>query len=546
MNFLPIVTRELRLRARKPRTYYSRCAMAVVATLMSLGVITLSFSAGHNPTQIGQDLYRAFSAVAFAFSLLAGLAVTSDSLSEEKREGTLGLLFLTDLKGYDVVLGKLAATSLPSFYALLAAIPILALPFFLGGVSSGEFWRMTAVLFTTLLFSLSSGLFVSAISRDGRRAFVATAAAVSILTVAPLLPAYHVMGPQGVLAVVLASLPSPGPLFIGVPDSKCLAPQFWRTLFSLHLFSVFVLALASALLPRLWQERGVRIGRRRSPREWICRWEPSVRSRARQRRRLEINPMLWLAERTALNPWATHAFWTLTFAMWAVGFVALRSRSTPPQVVFGAVYVLHVTVKCWVAWEASRRFAEDKRSGALELLLTTPIDERAVLVGWLLGLKRRFLAPVTVLFMLDMHLWWSSDSGQWLLAMVAAVGLFVADTYTLCWVGLWQGLNARNSIRAFLATIGRVLVFPWFAFLAVFGVWGLLFPGSRFLSAPEWLAVIWFLASYALDVGFCAWAINKLSDDFRATAESHFEPVSFVPPRLPLKPVSSWSFESLK
>src|SRR6266545_863935 len=236
MNFLPIVTRELRLRARKPRTYYSRCAMAVVATLMSLGVITLSFSAGHNPTQIGQDLYRAFSAVAFAFSLLAGLAVTSDSLSEEKREGTLGLLFLTDLKGYDVVLGKLAATSLPSFYALLAAIPILALPFFLGGVSSGEFWRMTAVLFTTLLFSLSSGLFVSAISRDGRRAFVATAAAVSILTVAPLLPAYHVMGPQGVLAVVLASLPSPGPLFIGLPDSKCLAPQFWRTLFSLHLF----------------------------------------------------------------------------------------------------------------------------------------------------------------------------------------------------------------------------------------------------------------------------------------------------------------------
>jgi len=28
--------------------------------------------------------------------------------------------------------------------------------------------------------------------------------------------------------------------------------------------------------------------------------------------------------------------------------------------------------------------------------------------------------------------------------------------------------------------------------------------------------LIWFVGSYALDVGMCAWGINKLSDDFRA------------------------------
>ena len=31
-------------------------------------------------------------------------SVTADALSSEKRNGTLGLLFLTDLKGYDIVL----------------------------------------------------------------------------------------------------------------------------------------------------------------------------------------------------------------------------------------------------------------------------------------------------------------------------------------------------------------------------------------------------------------------------------------------------------
>ena len=72
------------------------------------------------------------------YCLLSGVWFTADCLSEEKREGTLGLLFLTDLKGYDVVLGKLVATSLNGLYAVLAAVPILALPLLMGGVAPGE------------------------------------------------------------------------------------------------------------------------------------------------------------------------------------------------------------------------------------------------------------------------------------------------------------------------------------------------------------------------------------------------------------------------
>ena len=35
--------------------------------------------------------------------------MTADCLSEEKREGTLGLLFLTDLRGYDIVVSSSSA-----------------------------------------------------------------------------------------------------------------------------------------------------------------------------------------------------------------------------------------------------------------------------------------------------------------------------------------------------------------------------------------------------------------------------------------------------
>lgn len=91
-------------------------------------------------------------------------------LSERgKREGTLGLLFLTDLKGYDVVFGKLVATSLNSFYGLLAIFPVMGIPLLLGGVTVGEFWRVMLVCVNTLFFSLSIGMFCSAICRDAHK-----------------------------------------------------------------------------------------------------------------------------------------------------------------------------------------------------------------------------------------------------------------------------------------------------------------------------------------------------------------------------------------
>ena len=62
------------------------------------------------PSTMGMSLFYTLSSFTFFYCAMSGIWVTSDCISEEKGEGTLGLLFLTDLKGYDVVFGKLAAT----------------------------------------------------------------------------------------------------------------------------------------------------------------------------------------------------------------------------------------------------------------------------------------------------------------------------------------------------------------------------------------------------------------------------------------------------
>ncbi|HMJ90451.1 MAG TPA: hypothetical protein VK530_11570, partial [Candidatus Acidoferrum sp.] len=132
MTFLPIVDRELRVRARWRSTYIVRAAVAVLA--IAVAVVMMFFAAVGGPGA-GKWMLLTLGWLTFAFCVVDGFRSTADCLSEEKREGTLGLLFLTDLRGFDVVLGKFAATSLSSFYGVLAVIPVLAIPVLLGGVT---------------------------------------------------------------------------------------------------------------------------------------------------------------------------------------------------------------------------------------------------------------------------------------------------------------------------------------------------------------------------------------------------------------------------
>src|SRR5207244_6407159 len=80
---------------------------------------------------------------------------------------------------------KLAATSVNGFYCLLAVFPVLAIPLLMGGITSGEFWRMVLVLVNTFLLSLAIGLFVSVLSRNARRAFGANLVLLLLLTAVP-------------------------------------------------------------------------------------------------------------------------------------------------------------------------------------------------------------------------------------------------------------------------------------------------------------------------------------------------------------------------
>src|SRR6516225_4882259 len=169
MTFLPIVSRELRVAARRRSTYWVRIGAAVAVLVLGTWFF-LMMQHDSPPQEMSRVLFGIMTGGAVLYALLSGVRSTSDCLSEEKREGTFGLLFLTDLKGYDVVFGKLVATSLNAFYGIVAIVPMLAIPLLMGGITLGEFGRMALVAVNTLFFSLALGLCVSALSRSPQKA----------------------------------------------------------------------------------------------------------------------------------------------------------------------------------------------------------------------------------------------------------------------------------------------------------------------------------------------------------------------------------------
>src|SRR5437764_12903280 len=120
MTFLPIAARELRLASRRRGTYWLRTG----AALSVIVAATWFFLMMRAEREVPLVLFGILTGISILYCLLSGVRSTADCLSEEKREGTLGLLFLTDLKGYDIVLGKLMATSLSGLYGLIAIAPV--------------------------------------------------------------------------------------------------------------------------------------------------------------------------------------------------------------------------------------------------------------------------------------------------------------------------------------------------------------------------------------------------------------------------------------
>lgn len=420
-----MVQRELRAEARNRANYWARVYAGLLFVLMFAGVMLLA-DRKSDAQSIGATLFGNLQSILISLIWLGAPLLTADCIARERRDGTLGLLFLTPLSPVGIALGKSLIHVIRSFTLLLVAVPVMALPVLLGGVT----WKdgLLAILLdlSSLLLALSAGLFASTLTENRVRAvlfaealsvaflvgFVGTCGTEFVLQALPYVPLglrLEMPTPQWLVAAIFASG------IMGVSDVAGIWREVWMR-FPVALqdgllvaaarnFLLFGTVAASAVGLAALRLRCLRRAEPNRPRtaqahKWFLTPKFGVRFFRRRRRAiLGRNPILWLQGYTTgarMNKWG----WCMVMlvlvpfpAWWPAVDMQPLLREDWLEWYLG----VFVFLAAGMAFCSANSFRDERENGALELLLVTPLTVRQIVAGRLQGIWIRFLPAVMLL-----------------------------------------------------------------------------------------------------------------------------------------------------
>ena len=485
MTLLPIIGRELRSQSRQPGTYGFRVAGVVV-----LLVVAEEFWSRHGlGRSSGGDLFSHLHVAMFCSIWILVPLLSADCLSREKREGTLGLLFLTPLRAREIVLAKGLVHGLRALTLWLAVLPVLTLALLVGGVSWREVAWSTMINFSCLCWALAAGLLGSALGKAWVRSMLFGCLA-SLLGVGAFMYClgvvlvfflarfgaffrqsainpwdYERMIAQGFFGAtgVNHSWPSILALIRPAEQGNLLAVIAIMALFSALVLWVAILLAAAlirrgwreAALPAWWQQGEAALSTPVLGRDFLRRW---------QLRALERNPVGWLERRTWSGRLVT---WAWLAAVLTISLFLLTADLPALAFDWCGRWVMTLLLGTLAA-SAAGSFRRERDSGVMELLLISPLDEREIIRGRLLGLWSQFLPALA----LQAVVW------SWLAAVhhLPGIGSQLASVLvsflTLSVIGLYFSLRLRYFLVALLLTLLVGTALPEFGEMVGVGLAG--------------------------------------------------------------------------
>jgi hypothetical protein len=488
-----ILQRELRREARRPRAAVGRFVCSILGFLAAFFLL-LENTGGAD----GRRVFDFLTLIGFGYCFVAGVRVAAGTIADEKRDGTLILLFITKLRPSEIILGKFFAVAIPLIQPFLAFIPALAITVLLGGVTAAELFRAITVIASSLLFSIAVGLCVSSFSRRNEHTGRATLSLLGILLAVPILLA------RGNFAFLRFF--SAWTAFRGISDEHNRINPYDYTIGTIVLqYSAVTFLIAAAwFLPRRW-EQTFDSGFARV-RQWILAMRAKViaylfpeglprsmsqlLSREQRAEILDRNPAEWLAVRDSVSYLEQIPF-VAVLVMLALAAMFASTTGRGPTPAFIAMSASVVLLLLRLASQASYPMCMMRRSGAVELLLSTPIEPLSLVTGQIVALRRQFTVPIAVVLfgalIYSMRASGGAFEGFFGFLMLA----FVLTTWAVSIgaLGMFIGLLEKSPASAFFQTIffgGFVAgVFTFFSMPLPIALLFLLgFSGNR-LTSPD-------------------------------------------------------------
>lgn len=459
-----VFQRELRELARQRSTY----ALRLLAGCVALGAVWWLMSAGGRMRVVtGGSVFAGINKFVLILLWIVAPLMTADCLAREKREGTLGLLFLTPLTATQCVLGKAWCHLLRGLVLIAAAFPVLMVPVLMGGVTWMDAIRMGLLQLATLALALAAGITASAHTTDWWRAralsllLTFAAGAVFALVYIGLRVGWGVhqsgvsLSVSGFFRVWMRQLGAwvNRQAAIGMGDgwawrragSGADALSVWMaagTLLVCMCLAALAIAWAVRTLQRAW---AAEVQGRPQP-EWqrLFVTERFARDylRVSRRRWLDRNPIDWYYGR----------HWQVRVWRWgSAGGMLMAVLFLVPGIspLIPTHWFMRVLAVGLAAW-ASAGFFRDRMSGALEMLLVSPLEPSRLLWGRAWGILKAW-APVWIVFIATAGYFdWKRGLTSPMNALVNVPWMVIAQYAGFLWaglvlipVGLWCSLRFR-------------------------------------------------------------------------------------------------------
>jgi ABC-type Na+ efflux pump permease subunit len=503
LNFWPVVQRELREGARRPINHRLRFWSVAVGTLL----FWINVSTSERPAaQMGGWLFASLHTMLLGLILLIVPGLTADCIAREKREGTLGLLFLTPLSAVGIVAGKALAQGLRAFTLWLAALPLLTIPFLTGGVTWFDALSALSLEFCAAALCLAAGLLASSLARERNTAFVLAylLAAFFLFLFAQVFVFALFAGWQGFASLRGENwwdfIQGTMPLLFGLIDIwgyagwsglavvSALLGKLWALLCWISppvtlLVFYLIARFAAWRVERSWQDK-ISSPRHESLLRRYCTPLFLRRFRRKMQRTLDWNPIAWLQQyswKARLGKWALCLAFLL--AEYAGGNASGSYREATPPILLFIMAAIYTFV-------GVGGFLEEKRSGALELILVTPLSVNKLIFGRVWGLWKQFLPAGLILAMFFLC---DDRSGDDFIDAVGVAFILACGFFSLPVFATYFALRVKNLMLAAVLT----WIALWVPFYLVMQA-GRLFLDSDRLSLGFILAIFLSYATFAL------------------------------------------------
>jgi len=445
--FAPI-EREFRAASRQKRLYKMRVGTAAVFGLGLLPALGTGADGG------GAAAFAWLAVMVFIFSSFFAVSQTCGTISDEQRQGTLGLLLLTPLRSFDVVFAKFVARSCESLQPCLVALPMIFVPFAMGGLTAGQIMTAFVVILAQVVLCVSITLLASSYSKDATNAFAAATLAIMSFEIPGMIVAHF-------LSISALGLKFPILIEIGIflNPLAIMFRQFsmgpgdftWSfvTLGFSVLLTLPMLGFAAARIPHLvltdfTVRRWTGFGNARPPRRSRCRAD-------------EKSPIYWLE----WGRWKSRQNLILGTILLTLSVILLSVNfSVATGIFLSSGFLGYFLLSMLMLVSMTRKVHVQKQERTLELIFTAPISERDWINQQLKAAWSSYGAPLFFCGIL-IFLGFVSEtlSRQGDLTNLIMMGVYfgiggIVTWYMMATLTLWFGLTAKNMGAA----IGSVIL----------------------------------------------------------------------------------------